>query len=241
MPQGGRGSNGRTSPEEMERLVQLARLADIGRLAASVAHEISTPLASITLRAESLARGAQDPQLQAVQSFKNFPRYLKSIAEEALRCKEILARLVDFARPPAEEMRPVDLNVLAERAGQLLRHEMMRRRVSLEFRPDPDLPHLDAREGSLGQAILALLLNALDASAEGGKVTLDTGRHGQDAVRVQVTDQGTGSPEGLSLTVCRAVASAHGGDTIVEREPGRGSRVALILPLQRPEARPSTD
>ena len=242
MPRGGRENDGDAgSIDERERQLRLARLADIGRLAASVAHEISTPLASITLRAESLARGAQDPRLQAVESFKNFPRYLKSIAEEALRCKEILARLMDFARTPTEQMRPVDLNVLAERAGQLLRHEMMRRRVSLEFRPDPDLPHLDAREGSLGQAILALLLNALDASAEGGKVTLDTGRQGQDAVRVQVTDQGTGSAEGLSLTVCRTVASAHGGDTIVESEPGRGTRVALILPLRRPEAAPSTD
>lgn len=230
-------------PMEPDRLVELARLADVGRLAASVAHEIGTPLASISLRAESLARSAQDPRLQAVESFKNFPRYLKSIEEEVLRCKEILGRLMEFARPPSAETRPVDLNALAERAGQLLRHEMMRRRVSLDSRLEPDLPHPEGREGSLAQAVLALLLNAVGASAEGGAVTLETARQGQEAVSVRVTDQGAGMPDegqGLGLAICRLVALAHGGDVGVESEPGAGNRLALRLPIRRPAAPPPT-
>lgn len=254
MPRGEGESEGKMSPADgVERVIDLAHLAHIGRLAASVAHEISTPLASITLRAESLSRNARDPRLHAVDAFKNFPRYLKSIEEEALRCKEILSRLMDFARPPAEEWGPVDLNRLAERAGHLLRHEMMRRRVSLEFHPEPDLPHPEAREGRLGQAILALLLGALDASDEGGTVTLETARHAPEAVTVRVTHQGTGqaadAPEasllptvgpGLGLSICRVVASAHGGEIAEERGPARGGRVALVLPLRRPEPPPST-
>lgn len=216
-----------------QRLLPLSRLADIGRLAGSVAHEISTPLASITLRAESLARSAQDPRLQAIESFKNFPRYLKSIEEEVLRCKEILARLMDFARTPAEEPRSVDLNALAERAGQLMRHEMMRRRVSLDFRPQPDLPRLEAWEGRVGQAVLSLLLGALDAAAEGGTVTLETSLRGPGAAGVRVGPMGAGASLEDTLSVCRAVAAAHGGEASLEDDPG-GKRIALVLPLRRP-------
>jgi signal transduction histidine kinase len=218
---------------DLERLLPLSRLADIGRLAASVAHEISTPLASITLRAESLARSAQDPRLQAIESFKNFPRYLKSIEEEALRCKEILARLMDFARAPAEEPKSVDLNALAERAGQLMRHEMMRRRVSLDFRPQPDLPRPEGWEGRIGQAVLALLLCALDGAAEGGTVTLETSARGPDAAGVRVGPVGAGGSLEETLSVCRAVAATHGGDASLESDPG-GTRIALVLPLRRP-------
>lgn len=237
---------------ELERLVHLARLADLGRLAASVAHEISTPLASITLRAESLVRSAQDPALQAIEAFKNFPRYLKSITEEALRCKEILTRLQDFARPPGEEARPVDLNGLADRAAQLLHHEMMRHRVALEFHPAPDLPQLVGWERSLGQAILALLVNAMERSPEGGKVTLVTARKAVGLVSVSVKDDGPGvAPEhrerifdpffstkapgtgaGLGLTICRRVAATHGGEVTVESEPGQGSRFVLSLAVR---------
>jgi len=219
------------APHDPERLLPLARLADIGRLAASVAHEISTPLASITLRAESLARSAQDPRLQAIESFKNFPRYLKSIEEEALRCKEILARLMDFARTPAAEPRSVDLNALAERAGQLMRHEMMRRRVSLDFRPQPDLPRLEGWEGRLGQAMLALLLGALDAAAEGETVTLETSTPRADAASVRVGPMGDAVSMEDTLVVCRAVAAAHGGEATVETGAS-GTRVALVLPLR---------
>ena len=92
--------------EQQQRLQQAARLADIGQLAAGVAHEINTPLASIALRAESLLRSAQDPALTPVEAFQNFPRYLKTIEEETFRCKKIIRALLEFsscapARDPA--------------------------------------------------------------------------------------------------------------------------------------------
>src|SRR5439155_25003300 len=83
--------------EQQERLQQASRLADIGQLAAGVAHEINTPLASIALRAESLLKVASDARLQAIDSFKNFPRYLKTIDEEIFRCKKIISALLEFS------------------------------------------------------------------------------------------------------------------------------------------------
>src|SRR5687768_8010003 len=90
--------------EHQERMQRANRLADIGQLAAGIAHEINTPLASIALRVESLTKSAADPQLLAVDSFKNFPRYLKTIDEEISRCKKIIGALLEFSRTRRPEV-----------------------------------------------------------------------------------------------------------------------------------------
>ena len=237
--------------EQQERLLQAARLADIGQLAAGVAHEINTPLASIALRAESLLRSASDPRLQAIDSFKNFGRYLKTIDEEIFRCKKIISALLDFSRVRKPEVRETDLNGLAEKASDLVGHQMRLKQVALELRLDPDLPRVPADDGQLRQAIIALLMNALDATSGGGRVEVSTRREGDGAVSLTVADDGPGiTPEhlgkifspffttkpvgqgtGLGLAICHGIVTAHGGEVRVESEAGRGARFSLVLPL----------
>jgi len=236
--------------EQQERLLQAARLADIGQLAAGVAHEINTPLASIALRAESLLRSASDPRLQEIDSFKNFGRYLKTIDEEIFRCKKIISALLEFSRVRKPEVRDTDLNGLAEKASDLVGHQMRLKQVALELRLETDLPRIPADDGQLRQAIIALLMNALDATSGGGKVEVSTRREGDSAVSLTVADDGPGiSPEhlskifspffttkpvgqgtGLGLAICHGIVTAHGGEIRVESEPGRGARFSLVLP-----------
>jgi PAS domain S-box-containing protein len=239
--------------EQRERMLRASRLADIGQLAAGVAHEINTPLASIALRAESLLKTSEDPRLQAVDSFKNFPRYLKTIDEEIFRCKRIIGSLLDFSRVRNPEVRDSDLNALAERAADLVGHQMKLKQVVLTVRLDPALPRVPVDEGQIRQALVALLMNALDATAAGGHVEIETHRDDAHSVALTVADTGVGIPAenldkifspffttkplgqgtGLGLAICHGIVSSHGGEIRVESEVGKGARLSLILPVSR--------
>jgi signal transduction histidine kinase len=239
--------------DQQERFLRAARLADIGQLAAGVAHEINTPLASIALRAESLLKSASDPRLLAIDSFKNFPRYLKTIDEEIFRCKRIIGSLLDFSRVRKPEVKESDLNALAERAADLVGHQMKLKQVTISVKLDPTLPRVPADEGQLRQALLALLMNALDATPSGGRVEIETRRQGADAVALTVADSGVGIPRenlakifspffttkpvgqgtGLGLAICHGIVSSHGGEIQVESEVDKGTRLSLVLPISR--------
>jgi len=240
--------------EQRELLFQAARLNDIGQLAGGVAHEINTPLASIALRAESLARAAEDAQLKRIDSFKNFPRYLKTIQEETLRCKKIISALLEFALSHKPEVRQTDLNGLCERAADLLRHEMGLKAIELRLDLAPDLPKIEADESRLSQALVALLMNALDFTQKEGHVSIETRRLGGDEVTLAVSDDGlgvaqenidkifqpffttkpTGVGTGLGLALAHGIVTAHGGRIDVESEPGAGTRFDVTLPVRRP-------
>jgi two-component system, NtrC family, sensor kinase len=239
--------------EQQERMALTSRLADIGQLAAGVAHEINTPLASIALRAESLLKSAEDPQLHAIESFKNFPRYLKTIDEEIFRCKKIISALLDFSRARRPEVRATDLNGLVERATDLVRHQMKLKRVNLEVTLDPGLPPIAADDGQIRQAIIALLMNALDATPSGGRIQVTTEREGEEAVCLTVADTGSGIPAehldkifnpffttkpvgqgtGLGLAITHGIVTSHGGAVRVASEVDQGTRLCLVLPLGR--------
>jgi two-component system NtrC family sensor kinase len=240
--------------EEQERLSQAVRLADIGQLAAGVAHEINTPLASIALRAESLLKKAEDPRLRAIEAFQNFPRYLKTIEEETYRCKKIIGALLEFSSSRKRDARPVDLSALAERAADLVGHQMKLKQVQLDLHLDPGLPALPADDGQLRQVLIALLMNALDATPSGGHVVVSTRLASPGRVALEVADDGAGIPAdlldkiftpffttkpvgkgtGLGLAICHGIVSAHGGDIHVESEPGHGARFTVVLPVEAP-------
>jgi two-component system NtrC family sensor kinase len=235
------------------QLLQSEKMASVGQLAAGVAHEINTPLASIALRAESLLKTASDPRLLAIDSFKNFPRYLKTIDEEIFRCKRIIGSLLDFSRVRKPEVKDSDLNALAERAADLVGHQMKLKQVTISVKLDPTLPRVPADEGQLRQALLALLMNALDATPSGGRVEIETRREGADSVSLTVADSGVGIPRenlakifspffttkpvgqgtGLGLAICHGIVSSHGGEIQVESEVDKGTRLSLVLPLSR--------
>jgi two-component system NtrC family sensor kinase len=237
--------------ERRSRLLQGAHLASVGRLAGGVAHEINTPLASIALRTERLLKTAQDPGLSSLPAFRDFPRHLQAIEADVFRCKNIIAALLEFSRSRPPETRETDLNGLAERALELVGYQMKVKGVELEQRIQPGLPKILADDGRLHQAIVGLLMNALDAVAAGGHVVVETGREGPERVFLTVADDGAGIPPedrdrifspffttkpvgsgmGLGLALCHGVVASLGGEIRVESAPGQGTRITLLLPV----------
>jgi signal transduction histidine kinase len=229
-----------------ERLIEAARLATVGRLVASVVHAISTPLAAIALRAESLEHSATDPNRLAPP--EKVARYLSAIGQEAGRCKQILTALREFGGALNPRVEPVDVAALCRSAALLVHDEALQRQVEVKVVLDEALPAVRGLRGRLGQAILALLLNALDASPSGACVRVEARAVESDAVEVIVTDEGDGLSEelggrlfapfastrspvqglGLGLMACRAVAEAQGGRLEAHAE-ARGCRFVLRL------------
>lgn len=236
--------------EQQERLLLAARLRDVGRLAGGVAHEINTPLASISLRAESLLKLAEDPRLQEVEGLSKLPRYLKTIVDETQRCKRIVAALLEFSRSGPSALREVNMNEVAQRTVDLLSHDMKRKQLRLELRLQPALPAVLGDESRLSQALLALTVNAMEAGRAGGRVELATAAD-EDGIVVTVSDDGVGIPPenlekvftpffttkppaqatGLGLAVVHGVVGSHGGSVHIESEAGRGTKVRVWLPL----------
>lgn len=237
-------------PELRARLVEAARLSTLGRLVPSVVHQISTPLAAIALRAESLASAANGEGGIAPGKLQ---RYLRAMGDETQRCQEMLAALREFAgRIAPAGTESVSLDALCRSAAQLVRDEAMRKQIEVVFDLEAALPEVRGQRSRLGQALLALLLNAVDASPPGGRVLVQARTEGERNVALTVTDEGEGltdevvrtlfepfsscrPPEegiGLGLVASRIVAEAHGGSVEWDSTPGRGSRFVLRVPVE---------
>jgi two-component system, NtrC family, sensor kinase len=244
--------------EQQLRMQQTLRLAELGRLAGGMAHEINTPLASIALRAESLLRHAEDPRLLAIDSFRNFPRYLQAIDQEIFRCKKIINSVLDFSRARAPETKATDLNQVAHGVADLVESQLRLRQVRLDTDLAANLPPVLADESQLRQALVALITNALDASEPGGRITIATRALPEGGATLSVQDEGVGIPAanrdkifspffttkpvgqgtGLGLAICHGIVQSHGGDIRVESEPGQGARFTILLPPRPPQAAP---
>jgi two-component system, NtrC family, sensor kinase len=234
--------------EQRARLLEAARLASVGRLVPAVAHQLATPLASIALRAESLEGDLQGSE-GAVPRDK-LERYLRAISAETQRCKGILAALRVFARPPDPAFGEVDVNALCRSAAAVVLHEAMRRQIEVQLELDEAVPVVQGSEGRLGQAVLSLLMNALDASPAAGRVVLQTRVERPGQIAVTVTDEGPGVPDdvrlrlfgdvfstqppdrglGLGLFTCRLIAEQHKGSIECATGHGRGGRFVLRIP-----------
>jgi signal transduction histidine kinase len=229
-----------------EQLVQSAKLAALGELAASVAHEINNPLMVILGSGGLLQRELPADSPQA--------RKVTAIVDETNRAGKIVRDLLDFARRREPAREPVSLNELAERGLSLLEGRLTRGRVEVERVLDPALPAILGDRDQLTQVAVNLIGNAIDAMPEGGVLTLRSEVRLDDGVpwaTLEVVDTGPGiepgglarifepfyttKPEGhgtgLGLSVSLGIVRRHGGDLVAESKPGRGTTLRLKLPV----------
>jgi signal transduction histidine kinase len=224
-----------------EGLVRTEKLATAGVLAAGVAHEVNNPLASISSLVQVLQKRAE-----AASDRETF----ETILGEISRISAILRDLTEFARAPEPRRKRTAVNPILEACLRLVAVDRRLKALRLEADLAPELPDVLVDPDQMQQVFLNLILNAADATPEGGSVRVAT-REERDAVVVEVADTGRGiAPEirrrvfdpffttkppgrgtGLGLSVCYGIVSAHGGEIDIESEPGEGTTVRVRLPV----------
>jgi signal transduction histidine kinase len=227
------------------QLRQAETLAVAGKLTSAIAHEVGTPLAIISGRAEFVLKTAE---LDAAAR-----KDLETIGAQIDRISGIIRSLLDTLRPREPDIRAIPLGEVLDRALPLLRHPARRRQVTLRPQIAEDVPVLAADAGQLQQVLINLVLNAIDATPVGGEVDVSARParlRERPGVALSVHDTGPGIPPellprvfepffttkpagrgtGLGLAICRDIIKAHGGELRVESEEGQGTTVTAWIP-----------
>ncbi|GAB4164683.1 MAG: hypothetical protein Tsb0017_02860 [Geothermobacteraceae bacterium] len=223
----------------LDQRLQTEKLADIGRLAAGIAHEINNPLAVIGYAAQLLERELPGEEGRDL---------VERIGSEVERLRALTGGLLDFSRPEEPQLKPVEPVDLIEDVLRLLHYEVRKRAIELKQRFHP-VPAVMADGNKLRQVLINLLQNAMQALGQGGCIELVL-RAEEDWILIEVADNGPGIPEplqerifepffttkkegegtGLGLYLCRKILQGHGGSLELESAPGMGARFRLALP-----------
>ncbi|HUI10279.1 MAG TPA: ATP-binding protein [Bacteroidota bacterium] len=229
------------------QMMQAAKLAAIGELAAGIAHEIKNPLSILLLH------------LDLAQAGKPLPNWIEMFSTQVKRLSDITLRLMNFARSVSEDvsMVPIDLNRVIEDVVAIVHHEFRGEQVEIDLQCAGSLPPVRGNANYMQQVILNLLINSRDAMAgTGGRVTIATAVAGP-SVRITFADTGPGIPAelrdkifkpffttkgekgtGLGLAICSKIVAQHNGTIAVAGGAGPGTVFTITLPVWK-ESQPS--
>ena len=226
-------------------IVQAERLSALGRMAAGIAHEINNPLTGMLLFSSRMRK--------EIKEDGPVKEYLDVIVREAVRCREIIQTLLEFAREKQPRRSPTSINPVLERALGLVENLFLVNRIKLHRDLRPGLPACFADANQIEQVFLNLLLNAVEAIGQDGEITVRT-RLSPDSscISVEVEDTGCGIPKeilprifdpffstkptghGLGLSTAYEIIKNHGGEMKVLNGTGDGTRFIMDLPVNCP-------
>lgn len=228
------------------RLLQAAKLAAVGEMAAGIAHELNNPLTTVT--------GFSEIVLDELSEDSPHRTELAMVLQEARRASGVVRRLLDFSRQGERLRASADLNEVVNDVIALTRHLILTNDVILKLELDESLPWISIDTNQMKQVLLNLIHNALQAMKGGGELNVSTysaRRESRDWIVMSVQDSGTGiSPEdqsrifepffttkgdrggtGLGLSVTYGIVTDHGGSIEISSRPGKGSTFDVWLPL----------
>jgi PAS domain S-box-containing protein len=230
------------------QLEHAARLSVLGEMVADLAHEIHQPLGAIANYANGSLRRLDQGQLTLGATKK----CLNEIAAESIRVAEVLRRVREFIQNREPERKPVDLNSIIMESLQFTRLERREHHVTIYFRPNPDLPRVQADRVQITQVLVNLFINAIQATARADqpcpKILVSTHVNKAGFTEISVADNGPGIATadlprifdrffttkseglGLGLPISRSIVESHGGRLWCDSTPGESTVFRLTLP-----------
>ncbi len=224
-----------------ERMRHADRLAAVGVIAASLAHDIQNPLTAIKTFVQLLPERADNPAF--------IERFNRTVPREVNRLSTIIENLLDLARKPRLTLTSVNLNDILQKTIELYTVEFDQRGVEVDFDPDPDLLHIKGDPEYLTRVFSNLLVNAFQAMPDGGRISISTGV-GEGKVFARISDTGVGMSEetaknlfnpfyttkergtGLGLVTVKNIVEEHKGEITVESAPGKGTTFTIYFPAE---------
>jgi two-component system NtrC family sensor kinase len=233
-----------------QQMAHIEKMANIGRLAAGIAHEINNPLQLIQMQAGWIDELLQEESPAQVENLDEYRKSVGKIKQHVNRAGTITHRLLGFSRKISSEY-DVQLNELIQETISFLEGEANSNNIIINMQFDEGLPMIRTDGAQVQQALLNLVENSLDAVGSGGQIDITTSRSAKE-VSVQIADNGPGiKPEilekiwepffttkeagkgtGLGLSICSDIAHKLGGTVTVENKPQGGAVFTLKLPLR---------
>jgi two-component system NtrC family sensor kinase len=233
-----------------DHIVRSERLACLGRLAAVVAHELNNPLAGVQVYVRRARRALAKDEAPGLERSHEIGEWMETVDREIGRCGRIVQDLLSFSRQRAPHRAPTDFNDVIRRSTRLLGHKLDLEEIDLTLRLDESLAPIVADSDQVQQALLAVLINAVEAMPRGGILDVASRAHVGGGVEIEVRDSGGGIPPdvmphilepffttkpegqgtGLGLSSMYGIVTRHGGRLDIDSVPGQGTSVTMFFP-----------
>lgn len=237
--------------EMQNELIHVERIASLGKLSSSVAHEINNPLSGVLTYTKLVQKLLRKPDLNPGVK-ESMLKYLDVIETETKRCGDIVKGLLDFSRKDQLDLKSKHMHKILNEAYSLMEHQMKIAGISFntDFSAGSDL--IFCSENQIKQACIAILLNASEAVAENGEILMKTSNPDGESIKLEISDNGVGiSAEdiphvfepffsakqkvvgtGLGLAVVHGIVQSHKGKVEVESVLGESTCISITLPLK---------
>lgn len=233
-----------------EQIVRSEKMVSLGKMSASIAHEINNPLAAVLTYVKLLMRLNESGKIKTNRK-DDINRYLHLMESELTRCGDIVKNLLSFSRQSKGEIKEHQVSEIINKALSIINHDLQLKGINVIKEIDPEVPHVSCDLRQMQQAVLNLLINASEAMEQGGTIIVRAGESKrQGFVYIEVEDTGCGIPKehldkifepffttkddgkgvGLGLSVTYAIVMKHGGMIDVESQEGKGARFIINLP-----------
>jgi two-component system NtrC family sensor kinase len=234
-----------------EQVIRNEKLASLGKLSATIAHEINNPLAAVLTYIRLMMKLGERGKFVS-EKMEDITRYLNIMESETARCGEIVKNLLAFSRRSKISIEPQNIVDIIDKTLMLIEHELEIKEIRLEKNIEPDLPLIQCDFKQIQQAFLDLMVNASEAMTKGGTLTVKAARSRKKGfVDVDIADTGCGIAEenrqkifepffttkeesqgvGLGLSVVFGIITRHKGSIKVESQLGKGSVFKIRLPV----------
>jgi len=231
-----------------DQVVQIERLASLGKLSATVAHELNNPLEGILTYSKLIQK-----KLKASEDGKDYTKiieFLTLIAEESARCGKIVKDLLLFSHRDTDEFTKADLSQIIDKSITLINHHLEINNVKLTKYYPIEKIEIFCNSQKIQQALMSLLINAIESMPNGGQIIIDV-KHENNLAVIRIKDEGFGIPEkdlshifepfystkeaakgtGLGLSVVYGIISLHNGHVEVEETSQQGTTFKITLPI----------